>query len=150
MHQSEVGKLFETVWQSGVSEAEAAKQVFTSEQLFPGAIGHQILGILTGHNSPRLIIMVIALWIFSNLGVILLLFLVGLESSVEEMLGVGPQALTVAIMGVVAPFALGFGASMALIPESPYSHSASLMKKGLRLIRGGAADETLNAVTALP
>lgn len=126
MHLSEAGELFQTVWQSGVSAADAANQVFSSEQLAPGAIGHRILGILSGHDGPRLITMAIALWIFSNLGVTLLLFLVGLESSVEEMLGVGPQALMVAIIGVVAPFALGFGASMALIPDAPLTVSLFL------------------------
>lgn len=48
-----------------------------------------------------------ALEILSELGVILLLFEVGLESSVKEMTQVGPSALLVAVLGVVAPFLLG-------------------------------------------
>ena len=35
----------------------------------------------------------------------LLLFMVGMESSVEELVGVGPRALVVAVIGIVAPSA---------------------------------------------
>ena len=52
---------------------------------------------------------------------IAILFMVGLESKVEEMLTVGPKAFMVAIVGVVAPFALGFGSSIWLLPDAPIS-----------------------------
>jgi Kef-type K+ transport system membrane component KefB len=48
-----------------------------------------------------------AISILSELGVILLLFEVGLESSLVELLKVGWQAVAVAVVGVVAPFAAG-------------------------------------------
>lgn len=54
----------------------------------------------------------------AELGVILLLFEVGLESTVRQMLAVGPSALLVAVLGVVTPMLLGFGASAWLLPES--------------------------------
>ncbi|MEB3157253.1 MAG: cation:proton antiporter [Cyanobacteriota bacterium] len=43
----------------------------------------------------------------SQLGLYSLLFLTGLESELDELVAVGGQATTVAIMGVVLPFALG-------------------------------------------
>ncbi|MGB6297340.1 MAG: cation:proton antiporter [Rivularia sp. (in: cyanobacteria)] len=43
----------------------------------------------------------------ANLGAIALLFLIGLESDFEELVGVGNQAVAVAVTGVVLPFALG-------------------------------------------
>ena len=55
--------------------------------------------------------------ILAEIGVILLLFEVGLESSVHEMLSVGTSSLLVAILGVVAPFFLGWGVSSWLLPE---------------------------------
>jgi Kef-type K+ transport system membrane component KefB len=58
------------------------------------------------------------LQILSSLGVIVLLFEVGLESSVSQMLRVGPSALFVACLGVVTPFALGWAAGAWLLPES--------------------------------
>ena len=61
--------------------------------------------------------------IFSRVGVIILLFLVGLESNIQEMMQVGVASLMVAIVGVVAPFALGYGTSMMLLTDaSPYVH----------------------------
>ena len=61
--------------------------------------------------------------IFSRIGVIILLFLVGLESNIQEMMQVGVASLLVAIVGVVAPFALGYGTSMLLLSDaSPYVH----------------------------
>lgn len=53
----------------------------------------------------------------AELGVILLLFEVGLESNLGEMLKVGPAALLVAFLGVVAPFALGWALTRMLMPE---------------------------------
>jgi len=58
------------------------------------------------------------LQILSSLGVIVLLFEVGLESSVSQMLRVGPSALIVACLGVVTPFVLGWCAGAWLLPES--------------------------------
>ena len=43
----------------------------------------------------------------SKLGLYALLFLTGLESELDELMAVGKQATTVAITGVVLPFALG-------------------------------------------
>ena len=62
--------------------------------------------------------------ILSRLGVIILLFEVGLESTVRDMLKVGMASLTVAMLGVVTPFALGWGVGAWLLPDrSPYVHA---------------------------
>ncbi|MGK7948596.1 MAG: cation:proton antiporter [Xenococcaceae cyanobacterium] len=45
--------------------------------------------------------------LLSELGVIILLFEIGLESDLKELIRVGPQAAIVAVVGVVAPFATG-------------------------------------------
>jgi Kef-type K+ transport system membrane component KefB len=55
----------------------------------------------------------------ARLGVILLLFEVGLESTVAEMARVGMSSFLAAIAGVIAPFILGFGLSWVLITEVP-------------------------------
>lgn len=61
---------------------------------------------------------------FARVGVLVLLFEVGLESTVGQMLKVGASALLVAALGVIAPFALGWGVGMWLLPEqSPYAHA---------------------------
>lgn len=47
--------------------------------------------------------------VISTLGVVVLLFMVGLETRLDQAVRVGPRALAVAVAGVVAPFVLGFG-----------------------------------------
>jgi Kef-type K+ transport system membrane component KefB len=58
-----------------------------------------------------------ALDMLARLGVILLLFEVGLESNLGEMRRVGASALLVAVLGVVAPMGLGWAASRWLLPD---------------------------------
>ncbi len=55
----------------------------------------------------------------AELGVIILLFEVGLESDLREMIEVGCSSLLVAVLGVVAPFFLGWGVSAYFIPDEP-------------------------------
>jgi Kef-type K+ transport system membrane component KefB len=45
--------------------------------------------------------------VLSELGVIILLFEIGLESDLQELIRVGPQAAVVAVVGVVVPFVAG-------------------------------------------
>jgi Kef-type K+ transport system membrane component KefB len=59
----------------------------------------------------------------ARLGVIILLFEVGLESTVRDMLKVGWPSLFVAVLGVAAPFALGWWTGALLLPDrSVYVH----------------------------
>lgn len=65
----------------------------------------------------------LTLEILAELGVIILLFEVGLESTVKDMMKVGMASFMVAIFGVVAPFFLGWGVSAWFLPhESIYVH----------------------------
>ncbi|KYC38684.1 sodium:proton antiporter [Scytonema hofmannii PCC 7110] len=61
------------------------------------------------------------LTILSELGVIVLLFEIGLESNIKDLMAVGIQAAVVAFVGVVLPFAAGTAGLMALfgIPIVP-------------------------------
>ena len=52
--------------------------------------------------------------VLAEIGVIILLFEIGLESDLRELQKVGYQAAVVAVVGVVAPFALGTLGLMAL------------------------------------
>ena len=60
----------------------------------------------------------------ARLGVIILLFEVGLESTVRGMMKVGISSLLVAVLGVIVPFVLGFGVSWLFIQELPSSLAA--------------------------
>lgn len=56
--------------------------------------------------------------IIAELGVIVLLFEIGLESNIRQLLAVGVQSLLVAVVGVVVPFAAGT-AGLILIFDVP-------------------------------
>jgi Kef-type K+ transport system membrane component KefB len=65
-----------------------------------------------------------ALATLAELGVILLLFEVGLESSLADLIKVGVSSLLVAVVGVALPFALGWAVSAWLLPgHSNYAHA---------------------------
>jgi Kef-type K+ transport system membrane component KefB len=53
----------------------------------------------------------------AEVGVIILLFEVGLQSDLKEMMEVGWSSLLVAVLGVIAPFLLGWGVSAYFIPD---------------------------------
>jgi Kef-type K+ transport system membrane component KefB len=55
----------------------------------------------------------------AEIGVIILLFEVGLESNLAEMIEVGRSSLLVATAGVVAPLFLGWGVSYYFLPGEP-------------------------------
>jgi len=59
----------------------------------------------------------------AEFGVIILLFEVGLESDLKEMVEVGWSSLLVAVLGVIAPFFLGWAVSAYFIPgEARLAH----------------------------
>lgn len=90
----------------------------------PAVLGELIFGVLVGnlHLLGITWFMPIALDahidILSRLGVIVLLFMVGLESNIKEMMKVGVPSLLVATVGVIAPFFLGFFVSKFFFPEA--------------------------------
>lgn len=61
--------------------------------------------------------------LLARLGVMLLLFEVGLESTVKQMAKVGASSAVVALLGVVAPMLLGWGVGALMLPQaSLYVH----------------------------
>ncbi len=77
-----------------------------------GALGRSVFPVLDRvAHSPELALL-------AGLGVLLLLFEVGLESTVPQMMAVGWPALRVAVAGVVAPTILGFGVAAVLVPDA--------------------------------
>lgn len=86
----------------------------------------QILDILRGPHGGELLQVAHTVDVFSRYGIIFLLFLVGLDTSIDEMRKVGPDSARVAIIGVLLPFALGLLASTLLIEDVEYSTSLFL------------------------
>ncbi len=86
-------------------------------EVFGAADAARILAILQSPNGIEYLQVAHVVDVFSRYGVIFLLFLVGLESSVEELQQVGGDSLRVAIIGMAVPFLLGFTAARVLMPE---------------------------------
>ena len=62
--------------------------------------------------------------ILARIGVIVLLFSIGLESTIRDILNVGLSSLLVALLGVAAPFGLGWFVGAWLLPDqSIYAHA---------------------------
>jgi len=96
----------------------------------PAVLGELVAGIVLGNLDLagvtwfRGLAVDPTIGILAQIGVVLLLFQVGLESTVREMLTVGVPSFLVAVIGVVTPFALGWGVGAALLPqESWYAHA---------------------------
>ena len=83
----------------------------------PAVLGELLVGVLlgtlplAGFTGLEQLKTEASLDMLARIGVLLLLFEVGLESTVGQMLKVGWSALLVAGLGVAAPFALGWGVS---------------------------------------
>ncbi len=78
----------------------------------PGLVGEILAGVLVGPHVLRWLAPNDTVRLLAELGVLFLLFRVGLEVKASELLRVGRTALAVAVAGVIAPFALGWGLAM--------------------------------------
>jgi Kef-type K+ transport system membrane component KefB len=103
------GELFDRIGQPPV----------IGELLAGVVIGPHALGLI-GQPSPALVALLhdeaaarealdLVYHVLSEIGVVVLLFFVGLETRLGDILRVGPRAMLVATAGVVLPFVLGYG-----------------------------------------
>ena len=96
----------------------------------PAVLGELMVGIvlgnltLAGYSGLEAIKTDVFVDMLARIGVLILLFEVGLESTVAQMMKVGISSFLVATLGVVVPFALGWGVGAWLLPEmSVYAHA---------------------------
>ena len=93
----------------------------------PPVLGELVIGIvlaslvvlLRGADAVAYVQSEPTLQILAEVGVLILLFDVGLETDIRALVRVGPSALLVALIGVAAPLALGWGVAAWLLPGSP-------------------------------
>jgi len=101
----------------GLSHEEAAREALGDE------VGSRILSILESPQGLEIVRVAHAVDTFSRYGVIFLLFMVGLDMSLGELEESGPEAIRVAILGVIAPFLLGLASVELLLPDTPMTSS---------------------------
>lgn len=88
----------------------------------PAVLGEILVGILLGNlglvhfHALDFLRSSHGIMALAELGVIILLFEVGLESNIQEMRRLGLSSLLVATLGVIAPMVLGFGVGRIFLP----------------------------------
>lgn len=80
----------------------------------PPVIGELLAGVVLGPTLLGWLQPTEVLRLLAKIGVILLLFEVGMETDVGRLMRAGPKALVVAVTGFVLPFILGAGICSAL------------------------------------
>jgi Na+:H+ antiporter len=101
--------------------AERIDQPAVLGELLAGVLlGGSVLGIVPSEGPAAEVVHV-----FAELGVVLLLFEIGLETDLRELFRVGAASLSVATVGVVLPFALGF-AYWAYLPHADAAGTVDL------------------------
>ncbi|HEY3216612.1 MAG TPA: cation:proton antiporter [Candidatus Eisenbacteria bacterium] len=95
----------------------------------PAVLGELLAGVvlgnlgLFGYHGLDSLRSLPGIDVLAQIGVLFLLFGVGLETSVSKMLTVGLSSLLVAVFGVVAPMVLGFFVSAWFFPtHNPLTH----------------------------
>ncbi len=83
----------------------------------PLVIGYIIAGIIIGPHTPpfSLILNQDILNLFAEMGVILLLFVVGMEFPIEKLRNIGKRALIIASSEAFGTFAIGFSVSFFIL-----------------------------------
>ncbi|MEA1937007.1 MAG: cation:proton antiporter [Patescibacteria group bacterium] len=95
----------------------------------PAVLGELVFGILIGNivlftggaYDFNYLFQAESIDIMARLGVMILLFQVGLESNIKDMMKVGISSFIVAMIGVIAPMILGYFVSSWIIPEAGFN-----------------------------
>jgi Kef-type K+ transport system membrane component KefB len=74
----------------------------------PSVLGELLAGVILGPSVLGFVPLSEGIFLLAEIGVILLLFEVGLETDLQELLRVGRPAIAVAVAGMVLPFFGGF------------------------------------------
>jgi len=75
----------------------------------PAVLGELVAGVVVGVSGFHLVDPHdTTIHLLAELGVILLLFLIGLETDLDKLLAVGVSAMSVAVVGVALPFLFGY------------------------------------------
>lgn len=92
--------------------AKIAGEIFERLRM-PAIVGEIVAGMILGPAVLHWVDWNSTLHALAELGVMFLLFRVGLEVKSSELISVGGRALWVALLGVLLPFAAGYGIAMA-------------------------------------
>lgn len=101
---------------SGENVAKAVQQVIPNAKT-----AKEFVHILIQSNANDLLRVTTVLDVFSRYGIIFVLFMVGVESSLAQLRHTGKEAISVAFIGVIMPIAFGIIVTILLIPNISFS-----------------------------
>ncbi len=116
--------------------AKVAAEIFDRLKQ-PAVAGEILAGVLLGQFAGQWVQSSQSIEAIAEIGVILLMFTVGLETEPRAIFAVGPTALRVALIGVIIPFILGAVAVWYLavpLGESPNHQLISSLFTGAALV----------------
>ncbi|HEX6309816.1 MAG TPA: cation:proton antiporter [Longimicrobiales bacterium] len=117
----------------------------------PAVLGELIAGVLIGPSVLALLPVTgpvsEVVHLLAEVGVALLLFEIGLETDIREMFRVGGSATLVAMVGVIAPFLLGFAFWMIARP-SIGAHAPGISDTMVAVFVGATLTATSVGITA--
>ncbi len=118
MHLADAGEIFKTIWTSDLSVAETITRYYVSDNPESSEFANRLSQIFASNQSPALVLLGVALWIISNIGVFLISFKLGLEIKIQEIVkSAEPLAYLVSIVGTLATFFLGLAVANWLLPD---------------------------------
>lgn len=91
--------------------AKVGAEVFNRIKQSP-MLGEILAGLVLGPSIFGLLHESHILEIFAEMGIIFMIFMLGLETKVSHLRAVGARALGIAVMGIAVPFAAGWGLGM--------------------------------------
>lgn len=118
----------------GVNRQDAVNSIITEKDY-----AHHVYSALSGIHGNDYIKITYVIDSFSRYGVIFLLFMVGLESSVTELKKTGRESILVALIGVIMPVILGVLSVRIFMPTAEVSSA---------LFIGAALSATSVGITA--
>ncbi len=92
----------------------------------PPVLGELLAGVVVGNlalvgvHQLQPLVADPVIHVLAEIGVVFLLFEVGLESNTAQLLRVGTSAFLVACIGVITPMVLGYGVARWMLPDEPW------------------------------
>jgi Kef-type K+ transport system membrane component KefB len=154
--------------------AKATGELFTRIRQ-PAIVGEVLVGVIIGPHAIGLVgtpdnalielfhgdkeaaeeTMTVVLDVLAEVGVIVLLFFVGLETRLRDLLEVGTRSFLVAVLGIIFPFAFGFALIFIVDPIGSEdlgieaAFVATAMVAEARIILGAAVADDILALLLL-
>ena len=107
-HGAEAFLALAAIWLAAKIAAELAERAGQ-----PAVLGELLAGMAIGPSALGLVSETEVIQALAGLGVAILLFEIGLESDLDDLLRAGPQSTAVALVGIACPFCVGYLAGLA-------------------------------------